>query len=407
MIHPTAYDHEAILDTAELGNSPSDEYLQRVDMLDNVVRECMYISRGYAGIPSPTSRHFYASVLFTALITRGVSLAVLMPHTPWAQKRIEHWDYATAAGVVRTMLELRIAFFYLCAESCSEDEWQCRWNIFNLHDCVSRHRLFEAKGDTSQVQAFTEQAAELRDRIESNIYFQSLAISQQRKFLHGQTAYLSSLEDIAERAGVEKSNFRWLYILFSSHVHGLPMSFYRIGEGAQERGRGLPSPVEERYTSLCLSLASTFLVKTRDEVHELFLKYKEQAEEKIRQEIALNAKEEDLQNIVANEKIAVGETIVLTETDDIKIETTKIAETVFESTYRHKATGEVVLRRSDSEEKGTSLINFDPIFWNVLVNGKPTTEAQLQEIENARWAFKADHQSHTLSFKIANNLDKP
>ena len=401
MTDPSSYDHEALLDNARLGNPPSDAYLQRVDILDNVVRECMYVSRGYAGIRSPTSRHFYASVLFTALITRGVSLAVLMPHTPWAEKRIEHWDYATATGITRTMLELRVAFFYLCTESCSEEEWQCRWNLFNLHDCVSRIRLFEAREDTSQIEALALQANELRDRLKSNVYFQSLATGHQRKLLHGQTAYLFSLEDIAERAGVEKSSFRWLYILFSSHVHGLPMSFYRIGEGAEERGRGLPSPVEENYTSLCLSLASTFLVRTRDEVHELFLDYKDQAEEKIRQEASANLIEENIQENVASGKgIAIGETVVLTETDDIQIETTKLTDNVVESIYRHKATDNVVLKRSDSEEKGTSLIDFDPIFWNVLVNGKSATENQLQEMETTQWAFKADHLTRILSFKI-------
>jgi hypothetical protein len=39
------------------------------------------------------------------------------------------------------------------------------------------------------------------------------------------------LEDIGERVGVDKQTFRWLYVLLSSHVHGLPMSFYRIGGG--------------------------------------------------------------------------------------------------------------------------------------------------------------------------------
>lgn len=128
-----------------------------VDMFDNVVRECMYVSRGYSGISSPTSRHFYASVLFTALITRGVSLAQLMPFTPWAEKRIEHWDYASVAGIVRTMLELRVAFYYLCVDGCTDEEWNCRWNLFNLHDCVSRIRLFSALQDGEQIAALEGQ----------------------------------------------------------------------------------------------------------------------------------------------------------------------------------------------------------------------------------------------------------
>lgn len=397
MTDSSAYNHEAILDDARLGTPPSDDYLEVVDMLDNVVRDCMYVSREYAGIPSPTSRHFYASVLFTALITRGVSLAQLMPFTPWAEKRIEHWDYASVAGIVRTMLELRIAFYYLCIEKCSEDEWQCRWNLFNLHDCVSRTRLFDAMSDAEQVQAFVAQTDDLRQQLHSNIYFQSLAPGAQRKLLHGQTAYLSSLEDIAERAGVERSTFRSLYILFSSHVHGLPMSFYRIGQGAEERGRGLPSPVEVGYTSLCLSLASTFLVNTRDEVHELFAEFKQYAEEKIRKESTI----ESSSNVpITSDAMVVGQAVVMEETDDVMIEVTRTSKDTVESVYRYKSTNDVILRRTDSHADGTTLTQFDAVFWNVLVNNKPATESQLYALETEPWAFKADHQTRTLSLKI-------
>ena len=71
-----------------------------------------------------------------------------------------------------------------------------------------------------------------------------------------------------EKAGLERPTYRFLNVVFSSHVHGLPMSYYRMG--MQERGRGLPSPIEEGYTTICLSLASALLTATRDEVHELF-----------------------------------------------------------------------------------------------------------------------------------------
>jgi hypothetical protein len=63
-----------------------------------------------------------------------------------------------------------------------------------------------------------------------------------------------------EKAGLEKATYRFLNIVFSSHIHGLPMSYYRMA--VQERGRGLPSPIEEGYTTVCLSLAATLLTAT-------------------------------------------------------------------------------------------------------------------------------------------------
>lgn len=132
--------------------------------------------------------------------------------------------------------------------------------------------MFTAIENNEEVEKLLQTANEIRDRIRANPFFETLPEKKKKTALHGQSAYLFPLEDIAEKAGIEKAQFRWLYVLLSSHVHSLPMSFFRIGE---ERGRGLPTPVEEGYTSICLSLASTFLVKTRDEVHFLFRDYKE------------------------------------------------------------------------------------------------------------------------------------
>ncbi len=259
--------HDEIFAMGSVAPELSADYAESLNVLDGVVRDCINVSRKYAGIASPTGKHFYASVLFTSLISRGVSLAILAPHSLWANKMIEHWDYASAAVIVRTMIELRAAFHYLCVDECSEDEWQCRWNLLNLHDCISRNRLLKSRaGGSEQGQQFELQAEELRNRLKSNAHF--VQLSHQKKLLNGQTAYLFPIEDMAENAGIEKETYRFLHILFSSHVHGLPMSYFRMGE--QERGRGVPSPVEEGYTSICLSCAASLLASTRDEVHNLF-----------------------------------------------------------------------------------------------------------------------------------------
>ncbi len=252
-----------------MASKPSKEYRERIAALDNVVRHCIAVSQECAGIKSPTGAHFYASVLFTSLCTRGVSLAILAPYSPWSKKKLEHWDCASIAGMTRSLLEIRLAFFYLCTEECPREEWECRWNIFNLHDCTSRIRLFEEMSSGSpDIPGFNAQADELRERLNKNSHFGSLPGKDRKKFLHGGHAYLHSLEDIAARAGVDVHTFRWLYKLLFSHVHGLPLSFYRMGE--QERGRGVHSEVEEGYTQLCLSFAISLLVAARDEMKQLF-----------------------------------------------------------------------------------------------------------------------------------------
>lgn len=385
------YDLQAVVDDGNFGTEPSESYRESLDVLDNVVRECMYVSKGYAGIPAPTGRHFYASVLFTVLITRGISLLTLAPHTPWADKKIEHWDYASLAGIVRTMIELRIAFYYLCAEKCSDDEWDCRWNLFNLHDCVSRIRMFDALGDTEEVEGFKVQADELRGRLTSNPFFNALDAKRHKKLLHGQTAYLFSLEEIAEKAGIAANQFRWLYVLFSSHVHSLPMSFYRLGGDNPERGRGLPSPVEDSYSSLCLSLASTLFVSTRDELHQLF--------EGLRQPIEESVVADEVTQQQVQEGLQVGQSAPFDATEDIQMVFTRTAEDIVDIVYVHRPTGEVVLERSDSEEGRAELKWFEPVFWNVSLNGKPATEQALIKALEGPHAFRVDHIEHAIIFK--------
>lgn len=392
--------HDEIVDSAKMGVKPSDDYMRAVEMLDNVVHECMYVSRSYGGIAAPSAKHYYASVLFTALVTKGVTLAQIMPFTPWVEKRIEHWDYASAAGIARTMLELRIAFYYLCSDECDEVEWECRWSIFNLHDCVSRIRMFTEMGNSEQIENLMQSADEIRDRIKGNAFFNGLPDKKKKTALHGQSAYLSPLEDIAEKAGVEKSQFRWLYVFLSSHVHALPMSFFRIGE---ERGRGLPTPIEEDYTSLCLSLASSFLVSTREDVHSLFLEFKERADKIVERQnqeaLAALAAIETRTKASASEGMKLGESRVLLSTNVMTIEATLVQEGTLEVRYRDSKSGAVVLQSTESES-GTYLDLYDLYYWTFTLNGECVTNDQMSFLDRDDFAFKADPHTRTLHFKF-------
>jgi hypothetical protein len=259
--------HDEVFLAGNKGEEPSEDYSRALFVFDNVVRDCIGVSRQHGGIQAPSTKHFYASVLFTALVARSVSLAMLAPHSPWAQKLVEHWDYATAAIIVRTMMELRAAFHYLCVDQTSDEEWQCRWALLRLHDYNSRLKVLAAKLATAEdISELKIEAEKVRDELRANQHF--LTLRHQQKLLNGGSAYLYPLEEVLERAGLEKSAYRFLNVVFSSHVHGLPMSYFRMAE--ENRGRGLPSPVEESSTTICLSLGSALLTATRDEVEEMF-----------------------------------------------------------------------------------------------------------------------------------------
>ena len=92
--------HEEIYLAGNEGKKPSADYFRALSVLDNVVRECIVVSRKYGGIQAPSTKHLYASVLFTTPLSGHPSLIMLAPHSPWAQKLVEHWDYASAAIIV-------------------------------------------------------------------------------------------------------------------------------------------------------------------------------------------------------------------------------------------------------------------------------------------------------------------
>lgn len=249
---------------------PSAAYEERLGTFESVMRDCIGVSRKCMGIRSPTAAHYHASVLFTTLCTRAVSFAFVLPHCSWATRKVDHWDYASLSVLTRSLLEVRFAFSYLCIEECDEAEWNCRLNILNLHDCTARIHMFEEmEANDAGIPQLQESADQLKERLENNGYFQGLPGKEQRKYLRGKTAYVLPLEEIAESCGIGKTTFRWLYKFLSSHVHGFPMSYYRMGPGV-ERGRGLHSVTEEHYCQMCLSLVITAMSGARDEMATLF-----------------------------------------------------------------------------------------------------------------------------------------
>ena len=244
----------------------SQEYERSVAALEAAIRRCSAVSNACAGIRSPTSAHYYASVLFTTLCVRGMSLAILIPHSPWATKECDHWDFGSAAGIVRSILEVRLAFFYLCIEEVARQEWECRWNLFNLHDCTTRIHLFdELQSDI--VDSLKAQADELRQRLSKNQHFLSLQTRDRNRLNTGANAYLVPLENIAIRCGMDVATFRVLYRFYSVQLHGLPVSFYRTGD--KNRGRGIRNNVDEGYLTTCVALASELLTAACDEMERL------------------------------------------------------------------------------------------------------------------------------------------
>jgi hypothetical protein len=234
--------------------------------LDKTLRQAIKLSRGCAEIPSPSGKHFYASALFTKLCVSAVSLQKLSPH-PRLLGQDVHWDYASVCSVARNIVECYLIFHYLCVQKVDDTEWEARWRLFNLHDCIQRTKMFSSlniapEGEEARVIEIT------LDELKANGYFQGLTQKQQRHYLKGNNALFMSQDQIVQSYGGDVNEFRFLYRFLSNQVHSLPMSFYRMSE--QERGRGVESEVEVGYTALCLDTAHQYFDQACKEYKSLF-----------------------------------------------------------------------------------------------------------------------------------------
>lgn len=385
-------DFDELLDQGAMGEPPVDVYATALEGLDVVVRRALALSRKCGGLPSASGRHYYASVLFTTLVGRAVSLLQIAPLSNWAQKVIEHWDYASCSVIARTILEIRLCFRYLCVDPCSDVEWRCRWETMNLHDCAHRIKLFEALGQGAQVASLQTVMEDLVARISENEHFQTLPTGKQKRIMQGKEAYLVPLEGVAVDAGMTLSEYRFFHVFFSTHVHGLPMSFYRVGE---ERGRGLPTEVESTYTALCLSLTTNLVMGCIEEMESLF------ADAIKDREVEVEAAGEPEGVPDASEMthgLAVGDVKPVHESATIRIEAVGLTDTEATLMYFEPIMGEKVLR-SLVNAHGESLAFVDPVYWNIDVNEEPVTDRLLDELIQAAHLFQVDVAARRLRFK--------
>ncbi len=246
-----------------------DSYESCLEKYDTVVAIASAVSKTAANRPSPSAREYWASVLFTRLCCTGQSLLFLLPQNRWVEAKIEHWDFAAVASLARNLLECYLAFFYLCVDKASHNEWVCRVNLFNLHDCISRKQMFASTGSCEdQIESFEKQAQELRERLLNNPHFLSLSDKKRKDLLKGHNHYLYNQDELIMRMVEDVETFRFMYRFLSAQVHTMPLGFYRTGD--KNRWLGLENTIERRYICLTLDYVHMYVLRGIKELIDFF-----------------------------------------------------------------------------------------------------------------------------------------
>lgn len=243
------------------------EYTQIYKSYSSIVKKCVLTSQKYAGIPAPSNQHFYAAILFTKLCTISNSIQKLSP-LPDLLGENAHWDYASVASLTRNLIECYLTLFYLSIQKCSKDESEARLLLMNLHDHISREKMFKSVEDDKRKEIASRISNEVTSSLKNNLWFRALSDKQQKHYLKGHNAYFKKQDEIVEASGEDLKTFRFIYRFLSNNTHSFPMGFYRMRDGS--RGNRLESEIEISYTSSCLQWAEAYLNKANKEFKELF-----------------------------------------------------------------------------------------------------------------------------------------
>ena len=246
-----------------------ERYEQALDRFDTLVAATTSISQGSSGRPAESGRHYHASLLYTRLCGWGVSALLALPGNQRSVAEFENWDFPAVASLTRNLAECYLAFFYLCVEPVEKEDWECRWNIFNLHDCTRRREFFALLGaDPGTLEEFDRIAEDLRGRLRANASFCALQPKTQKEHLSARQLYLENRSELIRRIGIDQNVWRAVYMFFSSQIHTFPLGYYRIGEG--DRGRGLENETDRKYITTAVDLSCFVLKRAAKEMVNLF-----------------------------------------------------------------------------------------------------------------------------------------
>lgn len=208
---------------------------------------------------------FWACILYTKMCVTGLSILILCPENETAEKTNSHWDFSSLFSLTRNLMECYQTMFYLCLDKVGSNELKARRKLFNLHDYYSRKKLFSFTSENSEDKKIEDFVIL---ELTKTVYFQQLEEKQQKHFLKGDNAFFISREDIEEKSGMNKNDFKLLYKLFSSNTHSFPMGFYGMLDA--ERGTGVKSQVEIEYSGLALETAERYIKRASNHMTGFF-----------------------------------------------------------------------------------------------------------------------------------------
>lgn len=242
-------------------------FLDELKLYDRVMEATALISLNQHDIETD-GRGVRATRIFTRQTVVGLTMGRILPR-PSATTPYDgvFWDITSLASLSRNILEGYLSLHYFGIEKVSAEEVELRFFIAQLHRNVEWYEIRRLTDPTdSGLSEFESGIADQKDRIRNHQFLTSLTPVQRKRALQGVEMYKTKA-DFEKQLEVCKSlrrNFR----LLSNLVHPLPMSIERIDN---DRGRGIGSDPDVKYSLMCLVLARRFLAASTVGIADHFL----------------------------------------------------------------------------------------------------------------------------------------
>lgn len=225
------------------------EYLKCRRRFRDLIKRAKRVSMGSGKVWVEENRRAYASVLFTRIVVTAGSIDKLLADC--APRQL--WDFSAIASLTRNLAEAYLWYFWLCEDDVDPDVRQGRFVLLYCHDHGSRGRLFHEEGERPDDTIIID---DFNMRFDTNPWLRTFEPKARREAIRGlKTPFVQ--DDVLERMGEDKKHFRFLYRFFSQHTHTGPVAFFRMFE--QDRGTGVETAHEKRYTIFAISFASDIM----------------------------------------------------------------------------------------------------------------------------------------------------
>ena len=243
------------------------DYNVALEKFDAAVCEASAISQAAAGrIAVP--HHGYGTHVFTVICGQAIAMIRAAPLSRWIRSDFQNWTPSVLAGYARAIIEGHLLLAYLMEEPESRIAWSAKLNVMHLNDCTRRITLFTNMEIRDQLEGFRQEAERLKELLRANEYFCSLPVSVQKRCLEGDSAMITTRQEMLEKVGWDQGHFRALFDLLSQHAHILPLSFYRIEPNG--RGTGLENAADQRSLCTMLEVCTDSLTQCTDLIVNAF-----------------------------------------------------------------------------------------------------------------------------------------